>query len=51
MLRAIPIIIEKESNADPPLLMKGRGIPMTGLIPIVIPILIKKCIKIKPAII
>jgi hypothetical protein len=42
--------MEKISKDEPPRLIKGRGIPITGTKPIVIPILIKKWTKIIPAI-
>jgi hypothetical protein len=36
------IIVEKPNNEVPPLLIKGKGIPIIGKKPIVIPILIAK---------
>jgi len=38
----IATMILKLSSADPPLLIKGNGIPITGIIPKVIPMLMKK---------
>jgi hypothetical protein len=35
------IIILKPNKADPPLLIKGRGIPIMGISPIVIAMLMK----------
>jgi len=49
MFRTIPIIIENANSEEPPLLIKGKGIPITGLNPIVIPIFTKKWTKKIPA--
>ena len=43
------IIIVNPSKALPPLLKKGKGIPMTGISPNAIPILTKKCKNRTPA--
>lgn len=37
-----PIISVKPMSADPPALMKGSGIPMIGISPIVMPMLMAK---------
>jgi len=34
-------MIKKDTKEEPPLLIRGNGIPITGIMPIVIPILIK----------
>jgi len=42
MLSKIPMSMLKPSMEDPPELINGSGIPITGMIPMVIPILTKK---------
>ena len=44
-LRQIKNIILKDKKLEPPQLTYGRGIPIVGIIPNDIPILIKKCIN------
>jgi hypothetical protein len=44
----MPTNILKPRSEDPPELINGSGIPMTGMIPIVIPILTNTCINMTP---
>jgi hypothetical protein len=48
ILSKIPTSILNPKREEPPELINGSGIPMTGMIPIVIPILTKKWVNITP---
>lgn len=48
MLSKIPISKLNPSSDDPPELIKGKGIPMTGISPIVMPMLTIKCVNNTP---
>jgi hypothetical protein len=48
MLSNTPISKLNPSREEPPEEIKGNGIPMTGIIPIVIPILTKMCVNMTP---
>ena len=45
----IKIRIVKAQSEDPPYESSGRGMPMTGINPIVIPILINRCMNMQEA--
>lgn len=49
-LRSTAIMIVKLSREDPPLERNGRGMPITGITPMVIPILTNMWMKMMPAI-
>ena len=48
MLSRIPISMLNPKSEEPPELIKGSGIPMTGMSPIVMPILTIKWVNITP---